>query len=439
MIRKIIGDAITKVIDDVGEMFLKKPGGKTQRVTDPDTAKKMIGDGAKVVSQAPIRNARGLTAREREAIAGLGGQAGGVARTISRGKTSIGELVKTGQRAKPRGMGDRKAVATRPKPPAKRGNTMPVPKPKPKPPVTARPTPKPPARAGGSGGGRPPGTAPRPMPGARPGQRPPRIVGTSRGAQAGTTARQAAILAQIQKNLEETSRGPERAPADPSKPKGKPTPNTKKMPPQGPPKAKQRPTPNTKKIDPRGRSVTAGKNVGFGPKGNIFPSNAEERKALMLMYGGTGSEAGKRAIAGKQGNIAKGRAAYEAAKRKRLTAKKKAGGSFSSKKIPIVTVGPKGGKNKGKVVGTANKVVKKEAGGKMSSETRARSRIYKAPKSPMTNAKPKIKKYRPTTKFPKATSKIKKYRPKIDIKPFSKGGKVARQVKGFGAARRPKK
>ena len=191
MIRKIIGDAITKVIDDVGEMFLKKPGGKSTRVTDPNTAKKMIEDGAKIVSQAPIRGARGLTAREREAISSLGGQAGGVARTISRGKTSIGELVKAGQRAKPRGMGDRKAIATRPKPPAKRGNTMPVPKPKPKPPVTARPTPKPPARAGGSGGGRPPGTAPRPMPGARPGQRPPRIVGTTRSARLGATGRAA--------------------------------------------------------------------------------------------------------------------------------------------------------------------------------------------------------------------------------------------------------
>ena len=418
MIRKIIGEAITKVIDDVGEMFLKKPGGKSTRVTDADTAKKMIEDGAKIVSQAPIRGARGLTSREREALSGLGGQAGGVARTISRGKTSIGELVKAGQRAKPRGMGDRKAVATRPKPPARRANTMPVPKPKPKPPAAVRPAAKPPARAGGSGGGRPPGTAPRPMPGARPGQRPPRAIGPTRGAQAGAAARQAAIISQIQRNLDEASRGPTPAPADPRpqpKPKKRATPGgmaDRKSAPK-----KVAPTPRAKPkgmADRKSVPITAGKNTGFGPKGNIFPSNAEERRALMLMYGGTGSAAGKAAIAGKQGNIAKGRAAYEAAKKKRLraaTAQKKTGG-----------------------------VVKKEAGGKMGSETRARSRIYKGIKSPMTSAKPASRVYKPK-KTPGMTGKpaSRTYKVPKDTKPFSKGGKVARQVKGFGAARRPKK
>jgi hypothetical protein len=411
MIRKIIGEAITKVIDDVGEIFLKKPGGKSTRVTDSDTAKKMIGDGARIVSQAPIRGARGLTAREREAISSLGGQTGGVARTISRGKTSIGELVKAGQRAKPRGMGDRKAVATRPKPPARRANTMPVPKPKPKPPAAARPAAKPPARAGGSGGGRPPGTAPRPMPGARPGQRPPQRpprerVRPNRGEQAGAAARQAAIIAQIQRNLDEASRGPTPAPADP-RPQPKPkkparTPDTKKIDPKGRPKK----TPNTQKMPPKGRPVTAGKNTGFGPKGNIFPSNAEERAALMKMYGGTGSEAGKRALKGLQGDIVGGRAAYEAAKKKRLRAA----------------------------------TAQKRTGGKMGSETRARSRIYKAPKSPMTSAKPASKVYKPK-KTPGMTGKpaSRTYKVPKGTKPFSKGGKVARQVKGFGAARRPKK
>lgn len=412
MIRKIIGDAITKVIDDVGEMFLKKPGGKTQRVTDPDKAKKMIGDGAKVVSQAPIRNARGLTAREREAISGLTGQTAGVARTISRGKTSIGELVKSGQRAKPKGMGDRKAVVPRPKPPAKRSQTAPVPTPKPRPPAQARPTPKPAARAGGSGGGgRPPGTAPRPMPGSRPAQRPPRIVGTTRGAQAGTAARQAAILDKILKNTEKGGRGIEESQAGPiPKPMPKPkkparTPDTKKIDPKGRPKK----TPDTKKIDPKGRPVSAGKNVGFGPKGNIFPSNAEERKALMRMYGGTGSAAAKRALKGLQGDIVGGKAAYEAAKRKRLAANKKAGGKLGKDFMSKPT-------------------------------TRARSRIYKAPKSPMTNAKPASKTYKPK-KTPGMTGKpaSRIYKVPKGTKPFSKGGKVARQVKGFGAARRPKK
>ena len=61
----------------------------------------------------------------------------------------------------------------------------------------------------------------------------------------------------------------------------------------------------------------AGKNTGFGPKGNIFPSSPEERAALMTMYGGTGSKAGKAAIAGTQGNIAKGQSLLDAAKNKK--------------------------------------------------------------------------------------------------------------------------
>ena len=63
--------------------------------------------------------------------------------------------------------------------------------------------------------------------------------------------------------------------------------------------------------------ITAGRNTGFGPKGNIFPSSAAERAALMKMYGGTGSAAAKAAAAGKQGNITAGRAAYEKAKKDR--------------------------------------------------------------------------------------------------------------------------
>jgi len=414
MIKSIIGKAITKVIDDVGEMFLKKPGGKTQRVTDADTAKKLIGDGAKVVSQAPIRNARGLTAREREAIAGLGGQAGGVARTISRGKTSIGELVKAGQRAKPRGMGDRKAIATRPKPPAKRGQTMPIPKPKPKPPavarpkpkppVTARPKPKPPVRAGGTGGGgRPPGTAPRPMPGSRPGQRPPRITGVTRGSQAGAAARQAAILAQIQKNLDEAAkRGPTPAPASTPKPKKRATPGGM---------ADRKPS----RPNQRGGSgpSTRGGRRGSGRKmsdkiSNIFGVDGVSK---------TGSTRNDYLIGWTDGKGGKG-PNYNRLKKKK-------------KKSEITAI-----------VDTARKraTVKKKAGGKMGSETRARSRIYKAPKSPMTSAKPASRVYKPK-KTPGMTGKpaSRTYKVPKGTKPFSKGGKVARQVKGFGAARRPKK
>lgn len=405
-----IGKAIRGMIDDFGSIFTQKPGGKVKKITKPQDAIKEIQGGAKIVPQGPVTGSRTPSQRIPDAIQAMPGAAGGVARTITRGRTPISELVKSGQRAKPRGMGDRK-----PKPPAKRGQTMPVPKPKPKPPVTSRskpsvpalrPKPKPPVRTGGTGGGgRPPGTAPRPMPGARPGQRPPRITGVTRGSQAGAAARQAAIIAQIQKNLDEASkRGPTPAPADPVKSKKRATPrgmaDRKSAPKKVAPTSRAKPK---GMADRKSAPISAGKNVGFGPKGNIFPSNAEERRALMLMYGGTGSRAGKAAIAGKQGNIAKGRAAYEAAKRKRLTAKKK-------------------------------------AGGKMGSETRARSRIYKAPKSPMTNAKPASRTYKPK-KTPGMTGKpaSRIYKVPKGTKPFSKGGKVARQVKGFGAARRPKK
>jgi hypothetical protein len=52
-------------------------------------------------------------------------------------------------------------------------------------------------------------------------------------------------------------------------------------------------------------SFTAGKNTGFGPKGNIFPKDAADRKRLMAKYGGTGSRAAKAAAAGTQGNLKK--------------------------------------------------------------------------------------------------------------------------------------
>ena len=69
-------------------------------------------------------------------------------------------------------------------------------------------------------------------------------------------------------------------------------------------------------------SFNAGRDVGFGPKGNIFPSNDAERAALMKMYGGTGSKAGKAAQAGTQGDLVAGRVALKKAKRERLKGKK---------------------------------------------------------------------------------------------------------------------
>ena len=60
-----------------------------------------------------------------------------------------------------------------------------------------------------------------------------------------------------------------------------------------PPKQEIKPTSTQAKL------ITAGPNVGFGPKGNIFPSNAAERRELMAKFGGTGSAAAKAAAAGK--------------------------------------------------------------------------------------------------------------------------------------------
>jgi outer membrane biosynthesis protein TonB len=115
------------------------------------------------------------------------------------------------------------------------------------------------------------------------------------------------------------------------KPTPKPKPPAKKGPATGTPplggpsdgtKKKKKPMPKPGDRASNRTSFNAGKGVGFGPKGNIFPSNAAERAALMKMYGGTGSKAGKAAQAGTQGDLVAGKAAYEKAKRERLKGKK---------------------------------------------------------------------------------------------------------------------
>jgi len=82
--------------------------------------------------------------------------------------------------------------------------------------------------------------------------------------------------------------------------------------------------PSTRASNKRGATkvISAGPNTGFGPKGNIFPGSSEERAGYMKMYGGTGSAAAKAAAAGKQGDMKAGRAAVDAAKKKRLSKKK---------------------------------------------------------------------------------------------------------------------
>lgn len=177
---------------------------------------------------------------------------------------------------------------------------------------------------------------------------------------------------------------PQSKPAKPTKPKrAKPGGVGKGQDPKkAPPRAGSGPA--TRGSAKRGatKTVTAGKGVGFGPKGNIFPSSPAERAALMKMYGGTGSAAARAAKAGKQGNLEAGRKAYEAAKKKRLSTVKK---------------------------NTGKKVVPSK---------------YKG--------------------FSKLPEKVQRKMNPVAAAKYKKGkrvssGVVARQVKGFGAARRPKK
>jgi len=68
---------------------------------------------------------------------------------------------------------------------------------------------------------------------------------------------------------------------------------------------KTKPLQQKKKVDdkPKRTNITAGGNVGFGLKGNIFASNEDDRKRLMAKFGGTGSAAARAAMKGTQGNI----------------------------------------------------------------------------------------------------------------------------------------
>jgi len=118
-------------------------------------------------------------------------------------------------------------------------------------------------------------------------------------------------------------------------PKSKPTPPSK---PKATPKVMPKSSgPSTRGSAKKGatKRISAGPNTGFGPKGNIFPGSSAERAALMKMYGGTGSAAGKAAAAGKQGNMEAGRKELMAAKKERLSkpAERKSGGKVGIKQI----------------------------------------------------------------------------------------------------------
>ena len=116
---------------------------------------------------------------------------------------------------------------------------------------------------------------------------------------------------------------PKSKPNKPTKRKDLGTVKARKVTPQKDAPAKSS-GPSTRGSNKRGATkvISAGSSTGFGPKGNIFPGSAAERAAYMKMYGGTGSAAAKAAAAGKQGDMKAGRAALDAAKKKRLSKKK---------------------------------------------------------------------------------------------------------------------
>ena len=116
---------------------------------------------------------------------------------------------------------------------------------------------------------------------------------------------------------------PKSKPSRPTKRKDLGTVKARKVTPQKDAPAKSS-GPSTRGSSKRGATkvISAGPNTGFGPKGNIFPGSAAERAGYMKMYGGTGSAAAKAAAAGKQGDLKAGRAAVDAAKKKRLSKKK---------------------------------------------------------------------------------------------------------------------
>jgi len=90
--------------------------------------------------------------------------------------------------------------------------------------------------------------------------------------------------------------GSKKSPA--KKPQAMPKPRPKNIKPTAPKKVTQNVAPKMKRTN-----ITAGKNTGFGPKGNIFASSEKRRKELMEKYGGTGSAAAKAAAQGTQGNM----------------------------------------------------------------------------------------------------------------------------------------
>jgi len=177
----------------------------------------------------------------------------------------------------------------------------------------------------------------------------------------------------------------------------------------------------------------AGKNTGFGPKGNIFPSSSEERAALMVMYGGTGSKAGKAAIAGTQGNLAKGQSLLDAAKNK-----KRSNVGVSSRANPALK---KGGILRGDIRGRSLK----------EKQNRTKTLLGSIDEVMNPGGRKYQKKQFGSARNVPALSEIVQGTYNYAKKKLNKGGKikkaptlkktevVARQMRGWGKARKPKR
>ena len=155
-------------------------------------------------------------------------------------------------------------------------------------------------------------TPPKPAPKAKPKPKP---KAKKKLKPADKALAAAATLGLVSAAVEKSRRGgaAKAMPTPTPKPK-KPrrTPDVKKISPSGRPTVKKS-TPKVNKSAaaskrmPKRTNISAGKNTGFGPKGNIFPKDAEDRKRLMKLYGGTGSAAAKAAAAGTQGTLKRGK------------------------------------------------------------------------------------------------------------------------------------
>ena len=207
-------------------------------------------------------------------------------------------------------------------------------------------------------------------------------------------------------------------------------------------------------------SFDKGGNTGFGVKGNSFVGGPAERAVMMKYYGGTGSQAAKAALAGTQGQLKK--LGMDALRKERQAAKIK---DMKAREASGMTNKTKGGKiGKKPITRTVNKysTTKYDTPQKDAQYTGEKKITIGGKLKPgMTSKRKKIdgfikksRQYKPTGKgkgkipssylgFSKLPERVQqKMDPDLAAK-YVKGGSIkdgcARQVKGFGAARRPKK